>query len=153
MGHHDALNYLTSTRVLEFPRGCAIYDLTRPATRMYLVLSGRVKIYCTAESGRQTLLRVAGAEELFGESVLVPSEHIMKQSAVAVDPVQTMCWTGAEIQDRIEKEPRLAIALSEYFGRQNFLLRERIMTISKYTTGPRVTLALIQLARTNGTAT
>ena len=29
MGKHDALNYLASTRILEFPRRCAIYEPTR----------------------------------------------------------------------------------------------------------------------------
>jgi CRP-like cAMP-binding protein len=153
MGKHDALNYLPSTRILEFPRRCAIYEPTRTTERLYLVLSGRVKIFCTADTGAQTLLRVAGPEEFFGEAALIPSEHAMRESAVAIEPVQTMCWTSDEIQERIEKEPRLALALSEYFGRQNLLLRERITTIANYKTGPRVTLALIQLAKTNGAAT
>jgi CRP-like cAMP-binding protein len=153
MGKHDALNYLPSTRILEFPRRCAIYEPTRTSARLYLVLSGRVKIFCTADSGAQMLLRVAGAEEFFGEASLIYSEHAMRESAVAIDPVQTMCWTAEEVQDRIQKEPRLALALTEHFGRQNLLLRERITTIANYKTGPRVTLALIQLGKTNGEAT
>src|SRR3954454_4418840 len=153
MGKHDALNYLPSTRILEFPRRCAIYEPTRATARLYLVLSGRVKIYCTADTGAQTLLRVVGAEEFFGEAALIPTEHAMREREVAIEPVETMCWTSEEIQDRIEKEPRLALALTEYFGRQNLLLRERITTIANYKTGPRVTLALIQLARTNGATT
>jgi CRP-like cAMP-binding protein len=112
-----------------------------------------VRISCTADSGAQTLLRIAGPEEFFGESALIPGEHgSMQESAVAMDPSQVMSWTAEEVQDRIEKEPRLALALSEYFGRQNLLLRERITTIANYKTGPRVTLALIQLARSNGTS-
>jgi CRP-like cAMP-binding protein len=153
MSRHDALNYLPSTRILEFPRRCAIYEPTRTTARVYLVLSGRVKIFCTADTGAQTLLRVVGPEEFFGEAALIPSAHAVRESAVAIEPVQTMCWTTDEIQERVEKEPRLALALCEYFGRQNLLLRERITTIANYKTGPRVTLALIQLARTNGATT
>jgi CRP-like cAMP-binding protein len=153
MAKHDALNYLPSTRVLEYPRRCAIYEPSRAATRLYLTLSGRVKIFCTADTGEQTLLRVVGAEEFFGESALIPSETSVRESAVAIEPVQVMSWTDEEISERIEKEPGLALALAEYFGRQNLLLRERITTIANYKTGPRVTLALIQLARTNGSTT
>jgi CRP-like cAMP-binding protein len=120
---------------------------------LYLVLSGRVRIFCTADSGAQTLLRVAGPEEFFGESSIIPKEQTVRESAVAMDPTQVMSWTSEEVQERIEKEPRLALALAEYFGRQNLLLRERITTIANYTTGPRVTLALLQLARTNGVTT
>jgi CRP-like cAMP-binding protein len=112
-----------------------------------------VRIFCTADSGAQTLLRVAGAEEFFGESSIIPREQSVRESAVAMDPTQVMSWTTEEVQERIEKEPRLALALAEYFGRQNLLLRERITTIANYKTGPRVTLALLQLARTNGSMT
>jgi CRP-like cAMP-binding protein len=91
-----------------------------------------------------------GAEEFFGESSLIPREQGMRESAVAMEPAQAMSWSVEEVQERIEKEPRLALALAEYFGRQNLLMRERITTIANYKTGPRVTLALIQLARSNG---
>jgi len=153
MGKHDALNYLPSTRILDFPRRCAIYEPTRASSRLYLVLAGRVKLFSTAESGAQTLLRIVGAEEFFGEAALVPSDHSVRETAVAIDPVQAMCWTAEEVQERIDKEPRLALALCEYFGRHNALLRERITTIANYKTGPRVAFALLQLARSNGAST
>lgn len=150
MNHHDALNYLPSTRILEIPKRCAIYEPTRAAARLYLVLSGRVKIVNTADSGAQTLLRVAGPEDFFGECSLVPCERPLRESATAIEATQMMSWTSEEVQERIEREPKLALALCEYFGRQNLLLRERITTIANYKTGPRVTIALIELARSNG---
>jgi len=153
MGKHDALNYLPSTRILEFPRRSAIYEPTRATTRLYLVLAGRVKLFCTAETGAQTLLRIVGAEEFFGEAALVPSDQGVRESAVAIEPVQAMCWTAEEVQDRVEKEPKLALALCEYFNRHNALLRERITTIANYKTGPRVMFALVHLARSNGATT
>ena len=153
MGKHDALNYLPSTRVLEFPKRCAIYEPTRPASRLYLALSGRVKIFCTAESGAQTLLRLAGPEEFFGQSALIPSSICVRETAVAIEPTQAMSWDVEEVADRIQKEPKLALALCEYFGRHNSLLRERITVISNCKTGPRVVIALVQLARANGSPT
>lgn len=152
MSHHDALNYLPSTRILEFPKRCAVYEPTRAASRLYLVLSGRVKISSTADSGAQTLLRVAGPEDFFGECSLAPCDRPLRESAIAMESTQIMSWTSEEVQERIEKEPKLALALSEYFGRQNLLLRERITTIANYKTGPRVTIALLELARGNGKA-
>jgi CRP/FNR family transcriptional regulator len=153
MAKHDALNFLPSSRVIDFPRKCCIYEPTRAASRLYLVIAGRVKVYCTSETGAQTLLRVAGPEEFFGEAALIPAEHAIRESAVSMEPAQVMAWTNEEIRQWIEKEPKLGLALAEYFGRQNLLLRQRIVTIANYTTGPRVSLALLQLARTNGQAT
>src|ERR1051325_9951538 len=92
MGKHDALNYLPSTRILDFPKRCAIYEPTRQTARLYLVLSGRVKIYCTAESGAETLLRMAGAEEFFGEATLVPADSCVRETAMTMEPTQVMSW-------------------------------------------------------------
>lgn len=153
MSNHDALNYLPSTRILEFPKRCAIYEPTRAANRLYLVLAGRVKVFSTAESGAQTLLRVVGPEEFFGECSLVPSERTVRESAIAIEATQIMSWTPEEVQERIEREPKLALALCEYFGCQNALMRERITTIANFKTGPRVTIALVQLAQSNGAQT
>jgi len=153
MSNHDALNYLPSTRILEMPKRSAIYEPTRTSSRLYLVLSGRVKIFNTADSGAQILLRIAGPEDFFGECSLVPCDHPIRESAVAIDPTQVMSWSSEELQERVERQPKLALALCEYFGRNNALLRERITTIANYKTGPRVTIALIELARANGAGT
>ncbi|HLH17666.1 MAG TPA: Crp/Fnr family transcriptional regulator [Bryobacteraceae bacterium] len=153
MGRLDALNYLPSTRIVEYPRRCAIYEPARPASRLYLLLAGRVKVFCTADNGSQTLLRVAGPEEFLGESSLVPSPGALRESAVVVDSAQAMAWTPEEVEERIERVPKLALALAEYFGRNNGVLSERITTIANYKTGPRVVLALIQISRSVGVPT
>jgi CRP/FNR family transcriptional regulator len=150
---HDALNYLPSTRVVEFPRRSVIYEPTRPASRLYLLLSGRVRIFITSNTGVQMLLRVAVAEEFLGECSLVPVDSGLRESAVVMETAQVMSWTPEEVDERIAQEPRLAIALCEYFGRNNALVRDRITIISNCKTGPRVMTALVQLSRAIGTET
>jgi CRP-like cAMP-binding protein len=150
---HDALNYLPSTRIVEFPRRAVIYEPTRPATRLYLLLAGRIRIFITSSTGVQMLLRVGTPEEFFGECSLVPAESGLRESAVVMETAQVMSWTPEEVEERIEHEPRLAIALCEYFGRNNTVVRGRITTISNCKTGPRVMAALVQLSRSIGTET
>jgi len=72
---------------------------------------------------------------------------------VVVDTAQLMAWTPEEVEERIERVPKLALALSGYFGRNNGVLAERITTIANYKTGPRVVLALIQISRSAGAPT
>jgi len=138
---------------VEFPRRSVIYEPTRPASRLYLLLSGRVKILITSPSGVQMLLRVATAEEFLGECAVLPALNALRESAVVMDTAQVMSWTPEEIEERIEQEPRLAVALCEYFGRNNALVRDRITTISSCKTGPRVMTALVQLSRSIGSPT
>jgi CRP/FNR family transcriptional regulator len=153
MEKQDPLTYLSSTRLTEYPRGSTIYDATVGAPNLYVVLSGRVRIALTSAAGVNTLLRVAGPDELFGQASLVPYDQGVREHASALDPSQLMCWSGVDVQERIEKEPRLGLALIQYFGRQNLLLKERLRVICHYKTGPRVMFALLQLAQLNGSNT
>ena len=107
MSIHDALTYLPRTRILEFPKRCPIYDAARPPENLYLVLTGRVKIYSTAENGMQTLLRIVTPEGFFGEASLVPTNGSFHESAMALDSTQVMCWSAEKLTEYIESEPRL----------------------------------------------
>jgi CRP/FNR family transcriptional regulator, cyclic AMP receptor protein len=153
MNMHDALQYLPSTRILHYPAGIAVYEAMRVPSDLYLVVAGRVKIIRTAENGSQTLLRVVGPEELFGEFSLVPNDHAFRQSAVAKEATKVFFWSAEQVEERIQREPKLGLALFNYFGREIMRMRDRLTVIAKYGTGQRVRLSLIQLARTNGSTT
>ena len=64
-----------------------------------------------------------------------------------------MSWSTEDIERQIEREPRLGLALLEGFGANNLLLRDRVAALALYKTGPRVMLALVQLAKTVGEPT
>jgi CRP/FNR family transcriptional regulator len=153
MKTHDPLSYLPRARVLDLPKRCVIYDSARPPVYLYLVLMGRVSVFCSAIDGTQTLLRIVTSEGFFGEGSLVPRDLSLKESAIATERTQVMCWSTEDIERQIEREPRLGLALLEGFGANNLLLRDRVAALALYKTGPRVTLALVQLAKTIGELT
>jgi CRP/FNR family cyclic AMP-dependent transcriptional regulator len=152
MHHHDALALLPRTPVLCFPKRCAIYGHTGSPSRLYLVLAGSVKLNCTATDGTQSMIRIVPPEGFFGESALVPQYEPLRETALAIAPTQVMSWTAEEVEVHIERQPRLALALCEYFGHCNEQMRERIVTVATQKTGTRVSVALIQLAREIGEA-
>jgi CRP/FNR family cyclic AMP-dependent transcriptional regulator len=148
----DPLNYLPRKPLQEFPRQRVIYDRQQPSSGLYLVIVGRVKITSTAADGFVTICRIVCGEGLFGESALIGSED-RSESAVALDDASIMNWTRSEIEQQIEHEPRLGIALSQYLVRQCIELQDRIESMAVYKTPERVMLGLLQLAATAGTAT
>jgi CRP/FNR family cyclic AMP-dependent transcriptional regulator len=150
MHHHDALALLPRTPVLCFPKRCAIYGHSGSPSRLYLVLAGSVKLNCTASDGTQSMIRIVPPEGFFGESTLVPQVEPLRETAIAVAPTQVMSWTTEEVEVHIERQPRLALALCEYFGHCNEQMRERIVTVATQKTGTRVSVALVQLAREIG---
>jgi len=141
----DPLTYLPRKPLLEFAKGRAIYDVQQPNDHLYVVILGRVKISTTADDGCQTVGRIVCAEGLFGESCLLGTTS-RSESAVALDNATLMAWSRNEIEQQIEREPRLGVALSQYLVRQCLSLQDRIESMAVYKTPERVMLALMELA-------
>ena len=144
----DALTYLSRKPVQEFGKDRVIYGPEQPNNGLHLVVLGRVKVTTTSEEGYETIARIVGVEGLFGESFLVGGRPM--EAAVALDRASIMSWTRAEIEQHIEREPRLGIALSQYLVHQCILLQDRIESMAVHKTQERVMVALIQLAQMMG---
>jgi CRP/FNR family transcriptional regulator len=146
----DPLACLPRKPVQDFARKRVIYDSQQRTEHLYVVISGRVKVSHTAPDGNQTVIRIVAADGFFGESALLGSLPD-SESAVALENVKTMCWTTAEIEQQIEREPRLGLALVQYLVRQSIELQDRIQAMAVCKTPERVMIALAQLAESLGT--
>lgn len=143
--YEDPLTYLPRKPIQEFARGRTIYSPESPSDQLYVVILGRVKITNIADDGCQTVGRIVCAEGLFGESCIIGNQA-RSESAVALDNVTLMAWTAQEIEQQIEREPRLGLALSQHMVRQCIELQDRIESMAVHKTPERVMLALMQLA-------
>ena len=141
----DPLNYLPRQQVQAFTRRRIVYHPQQPSDRLYMVISGRVKITNASGDGGEVVANIVCPEGFFGEAALLGGAH-RSQAAIALDDVNVMSWSAAEIEKQIEREPRLGLALSQYFVRQCIELQERMQRITVYKTPERVMLALVQLA-------
>src|SRR6516225_11671219 len=143
---HDALDYLPAKPVKEYAKGSVIYSGT--CESLYLVASGRVKVFRIGADGRETSLRIVPPEGLFGECSLINTGGV--ERAVPLDRVQLMAWSRAEIEHQIEKEPRLGLALLEEFALAILEMNDRLQVMATCKTSERVMLSLLQLQRTLG---
>jgi CRP-like cAMP-binding protein len=130
---------------LEFAKGRTIYDPQQLGDHLYVVILGRVKLSNIADDGFQTVGRIVCAEGLFGEACLI-GRGPRTETAVALDNSTLMAWSCDDIEQQVEREPRLGIALSQYMVRQCISLQDRIESMAVHKTPERVMLALIQLA-------
>jgi CRP/FNR family transcriptional regulator, cyclic AMP receptor protein len=147
----DPLMYLPRKRVEEYAKGRAIYNAERPPSSLFVLILGRVKVSGAAGDGCETVGRIVRAEGIFGESCLI-GELNRNETATALDDVALMSWTHEGIEQQVEREPRLGMALSQYLLRQCLELQDRIESMATHSTPDRVTLALLQLAADLGTA-
>ena len=146
---HDSLVYLPRKPIKEIGKGRVIYSPENPPTAFYLILRGRVKVTTTAAEGYETIARILCTEDLFGAAVLVGGHS--SEAAVVLDAAMLMSWTRDEIEAQIEREPRLGLALAQYFVRQCIALQERIEAVALHKTPERILLAFAQLADLLGT--
>jgi len=145
VSYEDPLTYLPRKAVQEFAKGRIIYNAQNPAMDLYVVILGRVKISTDPGSGVHNVCRIVRTEGLFGESSLIGA-FPRAESAVALDNATLMSWSRAEIEQQVEREPRLGIALAQYLARECLELQDRIESMAVHKTPERVYLALLQLA-------
>jgi len=143
-GYEDPLAYLPRRQVRQFAKNCAIYDVQNPATDLYVVVAGRVKV-TSIDDGIRSVSRLVRREGLFGELSLVNSSH-RNEVATALDVTAVMSWSREEIELQIEREPCLGIALWQYMVRASLELQDRIESMAVHKTPERVSLALLQLS-------
>src|SRR5579863_4822930 len=151
MVHQDPLLHLTHKPVENYAKGRTIYDFQQPSDHLYAVVSGRVKVTLTSNDGGEAIARIVRAEGLFGESCLTGARP-GNEAAIALDDVTLMAWTSTEIEQLVERNPQLGIALSQYLVAQCIELQDRMENVAVYKIPERVMLALMRLANDLGTS-
>ncbi len=141
----DPLRYLPRKPLLEFAQRQIIYNAGQPSDRLFVVLRGCVKIAASNADGRATVARIVLKEGVFGESCLLTS-GTRAESASALDATTVMAWTRKEIDEQIEREPRLGIALIQLVTRNSIELLDRIESMAVYKVPERVLLALLRFS-------
>ena len=137
--------------VQQFPKGSTIYSPQQPSHNLYLVTAGRVKVSSALSHG-VVVCSIVHQGGLFGESALIGAED-RDESTLALDPVMLMSWTRGEIEQQVEANPRLGLALSRYLAQECLELNERMESLVVHKTPERVMLALAQFAHKAGVRT
>jgi CRP/FNR family transcriptional regulator, cyclic AMP receptor protein len=146
----DALMYLSRKAVTDYDRGDTIFDEVNPSMSLHLVVHGRVKVTIPVEDGAQTVVDIFNTDDFFGESSMLGSYGVPER-AVALDDVTLMSWTRTEIEEQIERQPRLGIALMQMLVKRGVDYEERLQSFALDKTPERIIRALLRFARRLGT--
>jgi len=148
----DALMYLPRKGVTDYRKGQVIFDENAPSRGLHLVVQGRVKVAIPLDNGAQTVVDIFTTDDFFGESSLLgPSKY--SERAVALDNVTLMSWTSAEIEEQVERQPRLGIALLQMLVKRGLDYEERLQSFALDKTPERVVRALLRFADRLGSRT
>jgi len=140
---------LPCSNVLEYGKGEVIYSHDQPHSDLYLVLSGMVKVTRVSNQGSQLLVDLYGTDEFFGEAAFVDPLQAFERAS-AHHHTTVMAWKAHDIEDLIQKRPRLAIALLQTFGQRAVNLLQRLESLSTDRIDKRLALSLIRFAERLG---
>jgi CRP/FNR family transcriptional regulator, cyclic AMP receptor protein len=122
---------ITHVHPVEFPRRYTVFTEGAPGDRLYIIVSGKVKIGRRSADGRHNILAIMGPSDMFGElSVFDPGPRtssattITKVRAVSMDRNALRAW----ITDRPEITEQLLQVLARRLRRTNDNLADLIFT-------------------------
>ena len=148
----DALMYLPRKGVTDYRKGQVVFDEHQPSRGLHLVVQGRVKVTIPLDNGDQTVIDILTTDDFFGESALLGATRYL-QRAVALDNVTLMSWSASEIEEQVERQPRLGLALMQILVKRGLEYEERLQSFALEKTPERVARALLRFAERLGTRT
>jgi len=133
------------------PKGVFLFHQGEPASKMFLLESGRVRLYETTANGRELLIRLVRPGEVFGDKAAITGADY-GGSAVSDTPVRTYAWITKTIVALVEEVPRLAKNLFTIANRYLHYTRERYRMLATAPVERRIRRALIEMASSFGSA-
>ena len=104
-------NIATSGVVRTFPRNTVLINEGDVGDALYVILSGRVKVYSSNEAGREFVIDFHGAGEYVGEMTLDGAPR--SASVMTVEPTTCAVVNRAQFRDFILAHPDFAMHLIE----------------------------------------
>lgn len=130
----------------EYEKGEMIYFAGDAGGRLYVLYTGKVKLYRTSPSGKEQVLRIISPGDFLGELSLFSSLPL-GEHAQALER-STMCvLDGARLKEYMAKSPSIAFRVMDALSRRLEEAENRIEAISLSSVGPRIAKSLLSLAQ------
>jgi len=130
--------------VKRFPAHTVLMYEGDAADSLFIILSGRVKVYASNASGKEVALGTQGAGEYVGELALDGGER--SASVVTLEPTTCAVVTGAQLREFIVEHPDFAIHLIHRLIRRVRTLTDSVKSLALDDVYSRVICLLSQLA-------
>lgn len=149
----ESLRELTSAmRRRVFRPGEVIFHRDDPGQVLYVIQTGKVKIYITSPDGQEVSLAVFGQGDYFGELALLDGQP-RSASAVAIEQADTFALQRSDFISAVMRHPRIAIQVMGVLSRRLRQTDSMIEDLLFLDVHGRVAKKLLELAETHGART
>jgi CRP/FNR family cyclic AMP-dependent transcriptional regulator len=136
--------------VKSFQKHTVIVSEGEETDSLYVVLSGRVKVFVADETGKEVVLGTQGAGEYFGEMVLDGGPR--SASVMTLEPSRFLIIPKHKVRDFLRGQPDFAIRLIEKLIHRSRSLTASVKNLALMDVYGRVARLLLELAQDDGGA-
>jgi len=132
------------TAARSFPKNAIVVNEGDRTDSLYLILSGKVKVYLGDESGKEVILDMKGPGQYFGEMVL--DDKPRSATVMTTEPSQFAVLSRADFTAFLLKHPEVALQVIRNLIRVARGLNENVRSLAMLDVYGRVARALLELA-------
>jgi len=136
-------------QVKKLPKDTTIFHAGDPADAVFVVASGRVKVVITSSDGKEFILTVLGAGQVFGEMALLESAP-RSASVVTLSAVEVLVINRGDFQRLLESNPRISLRLMAILSRRLRRANSKMESLAYMDVAGRLARYLLDLARDHG---
>lgn len=145
----DKLRALAAKAVLQsVPKNVTVIIEGEFTRSLYVILSGKVRVYLNDENGKELVLDVKGPGEYFGEMAL--DDGPRSASVVTIEPCQFAVISMADFRATLIAEPEMALQVITNLIQMTRGLNENVRSLALLDVYGRVARMLLDLAVEQG---
>jgi CRP/FNR family cyclic AMP-dependent transcriptional regulator len=126
------------------PKNAIVVNEGDRTDSLYVILSGKVKVYLGDASGKELILDIKGPGSYFGEMVL--DEGPRSASVMTMEPSQFAVISGIDFKNFLLKHPKIALHVITNLIRLARGLNENVKSLAMLDVYGRVARMLLELA-------
>jgi CRP/FNR family cyclic AMP-dependent transcriptional regulator len=133
------------TKVKRYRKRTVIIEEGDESSTLYLLLSGRAKVYVEDDAGKELVVRELGPGDHFGELALLGGSS-RTASVMSVEDCEVRLLSGSDFQGALTARPQLALHLVRNLARQVARLTDKLRDFGLLSTYQRITKVLVEAA-------
>jgi CRP/FNR family transcriptional regulator, cyclic AMP receptor protein len=134
--------------VRNFPAKAIIINEGDPSDSLYIILSGKIKVYAANESGKEVIFNVHSAGDYIGEMSLDGEPR--SASAITMEPTSCSVVSAAHLREFIALHPDFATHLIFKLIRRARVASNNLKSLALLDVYGRIARVLLELAEPEG---
>lgn len=134
----------------QLPAGQTLYAPDRPTEVLFILKSGRIRLFQIAADGRTMTTAIIEPGQVFGEMAAL-GQHLDQTYAQTLEPCVVCLMSRADVERLLLSDPRIATRIAEFLGSRVAELERRLGDSVLKSAPERIAATLSRLAPGGGT--